>query len=232
MTFRAAVVAACAAVTLWASPGAHATVVRGSTAASLRRLRRGGEPTPDEPGLFGPPFRIPLVDAGTGAEVAEVQMRLAITPAEQHHGLMFIKSLPDSDGMLFLYSKPQQRVLWMKNTYVPLEAAWFTQDATLREVHHLYPLDLTYRWTNRDDITMGLELPEGFFEKRKITQPAESLRLDTKALRMALLARGVDPATYLGAVSAMPDDEKVSLANSPVLRGGGGATRSAADNMQ
>merc|ERR1719330_624123 len=138
------------------------------------------EPTPDETGLFGPPFDVPLKRIGTGETEAQVQMRLAITPPEQHHGLMFRTHLAETDGMLFLYKSPSKRVLWMKNTLIPLEAAWFTRDGVLQEVQHLYPNDLTYRYSDRNDITMGLEVAEGFFEKRSLADAVsqKELRLD------------------------------------------------------
>uniref|UniRef100_A0A7S4VXQ0 Uncharacterized protein n=1 Tax=Alexandrium monilatum TaxID=311494 RepID=A0A7S4VXQ0_9DINO len=53
------------------------------------------EPTPDEAGLFGPPFKVPLLRVDTGDVAADVQMQLAVTPAEQHHGLMFRRSLQE-----------------------------------------------------------------------------------------------------------------------------------------
>jgi len=154
------------------------------------------EPTEDEKGLFGPPFAVPLLEVKTGAVAAQIQMRLAVTPPEQHHGLMFIKDLPEDSGMLFLYPTAQKRVLWMKNTYVALDAAWFTQDLVLREVHNLVPLDLTYRWSDRSDIQMGLEMPGGWFAKHNLSP--ENLKIDEQALKSALVSRGFDPAYFLG----------------------------------
>mmetsp|Transcript_61799 Transcript_61799/g.180608 ORF Transcript_61799/g.180608 Transcript_61799/m.180608 type:complete len:229 (+) Transcript_61799:78-764(+) len=153
------------------------------------------EPTPDTAGLFGPPFKIPLLSVDTGEVAAEVQMQLALTPAEQHHGLMFRRSLADESGMLFLYTRPSRRVLWMKNTLVPLDAAWFTSDGVLREVQHLLPLDLTYRWSDREDVSMGLETPQGYFQKHGFTPG--SLKLDLAALSAALLERGFNPKEFL-----------------------------------
>lgn len=154
-------------------------------------------PTANEAGLFGPPFQVPLLFQANGSVAAAVSMQLAVTPPEQHHGLMFIKDLPEGTGMLFLYTNPARRVLWMKNTYVALDAAWFTKDLTLQEVHHMPPLDLTYRWSDREDIVMGLEMPEGWFDRHNLTPG--TLRLDRQALSDAIHARGFDPTSYLGA---------------------------------
>merc|ERR1719330_460091 len=157
------------------------------------------EPTPDETGLFGPSFDVPLKRIETGDTVAQVQMRLAITPPEQHHGLMFRTALADSEGMLFLYQEPSRRVLWMKNTLIPLEAAWFTRDGMLQEVQHLYSNDLTYRWSGRADITFGLEVSEGFFEQHQLSDMVAKggLRLNMQALSSAINSRGFNSALYL-----------------------------------
>lgn len=195
---RAAVVAALSYVSVWSAlPGAVAV----SAAGLARRARSAAaghyEPTEDEAGLFGSPFKIPLLKDSDGSVAAEVQMRLALTPAEHQHGLMFRKSLGQDEGMLFLYTTPQKRVLWMKNTYVPLEAAWLAQDGELREVQHLKALDLTYRYSQHEDISMGLELPEGFFERNNLPDQGHGLHVDTEALASALASRGADVATYL-----------------------------------
>jgi len=164
---------------------------------SLSRVKQEPEPSPDDTGLFGPSFKIPLLQAGGDQVAADLRVRLAVTPPEQHHGLMFKSHMEADEGMLFLYTNPQQRVLWMKNTHVPLDAAWFTNDGVIREVAHLKPLDLTYRWTDRDDIVMGLELPGGFFERNRLN--ATTLHIDKKALSAALKSRGFDPLPYIEA---------------------------------
>mmetsp|Transcript_89097 Transcript_89097/g.236713 ORF Transcript_89097/g.236713 Transcript_89097/m.236713 type:complete len:210 (-) Transcript_89097:124-753(-) len=188
-----------AAVLAICFPTASAALVADGT-SYLRRSNRSSdakdpEPTPDEAGLFGPPFNIPLLWVGTGKPAGEVQMQLAILPAEEHHGLMFRRSLAEDYGMMFLYTAPGQRVLWMKNTYVPLDAAWFTNDGVLREVHHLHPLDLTYRWTDREDISMGLETRQGYFEEHGYKPGA--VKVDLDALSAAIMKRGYYPGQFV-----------------------------------
>mmetsp|Transcript_56859 Transcript_56859/g.122980 ORF Transcript_56859/g.122980 Transcript_56859/m.122980 type:complete len:189 (-) Transcript_56859:132-698(-) len=171
----------------------------GASWKSLRQRAARGEslPSPDEKGLFGPSFEVSLLEADSDKVAANLKLRLAVSEQEQHHGLMFRQSLDEDEAMLFLYREPAKRVLWMQNTYVPLEAAWFTGDGVLQEVQHLIPLDLTYRWSGREDIVMGLEVPEGFFESHGLRTDG-ALRLDFHALRRALRVRGYEPIDYLG----------------------------------
>ncbi len=43
-------------------------------------------------------------------------------------GLMFRKAMPQSDGMLFDFGRPQDIAMWMKNTYLPLDMLFIGQD--------------------------------------------------------------------------------------------------------
>lgn len=45
----------------------------------------------------------------------------AQTPHELALGLMYRKSMPLNQGMIFLFPKPLQTAFWMKNTYIPLD---------------------------------------------------------------------------------------------------------------
>lgn len=49
---------------------------------------------------------------------------LALTPAQQQHGLMFRRKAP-LDGMLFVFPEDTSGGFWMKNTLVPLTIVFF-----------------------------------------------------------------------------------------------------------
>ena len=48
-------------------------------------------------------------------------VELAKTSVERQKGLMFRNDLDTYEGMMFLYSKPQQVAMWMKNTPLSLD---------------------------------------------------------------------------------------------------------------
>jgi len=56
-------------------------------------------------------------DSGDHSYTVEV----ATTLGEQAKGLMFRRSLPQSQGMIFLYDPPREIGMWMRNTYIPLD---------------------------------------------------------------------------------------------------------------
>lgn len=140
--------------------------------------------------LFGEYVDIPLVRGDEGEVAAVVHARLAISNAEHQRGLMYLETLADDEGMFFVYQDaPKQRVLWMKNTYVPLEAVWFTQDSSVQEVQHLIPHDLTYRWSARHDISLGLEVRDGFFQKHGLPKDGLGIKLNGTVFELALKRR-------------------------------------------
>lgn len=46
---------------------------------------------------------------------------LAISPEQQAQGLMHVETMPENEGMLFVYQEPTLVKFWMKNTLIPLD---------------------------------------------------------------------------------------------------------------
>lgn len=49
----------------------------------------------------------------------------------RERGLMFIKSLPADQGMLFLFEQPRYAAFWMKNTYLSLDIVFIGPDGVV-----------------------------------------------------------------------------------------------------
>ena len=60
---------------------------------------------------------------------------LATTYAEQQHGLMFRKHLPDGHGMLFDYHHEQPVAMWMRDVPIPLDMIFIRADGSIFRVH-------------------------------------------------------------------------------------------------
>ncbi|MDE2295621.1 MAG: DUF192 domain-containing protein [Gammaproteobacteria bacterium] len=54
-------------------------------------------------------------------QVIDFRIWIANTPQRAEQGLMFVRDLAAHDGMLFPFPQEQPVVMWMKNTYVPLD---------------------------------------------------------------------------------------------------------------
>jgi uncharacterized membrane protein (UPF0127 family) len=58
---------------------------------------------------------------------------------EQALGLMFRDSMPDDQGMLFIFGNEAPRSFWMKNTRIPLDIIYFSSELKLVSVANAKP---------------------------------------------------------------------------------------------
>ena len=56
------------------------------------------------------------------------QIELATDDAQREQGLMFRQNMAPDAGMLFLYGASQPVVMWMENTYIPLDMLFIAAD--------------------------------------------------------------------------------------------------------
>jgi uncharacterized membrane protein (UPF0127 family) len=50
-----------------------------------------------------------------------LNIKIADNDSARMKGLMFVKNLPENEGMLFIMEDEAQVNMWMKNTYIPLD---------------------------------------------------------------------------------------------------------------
>ncbi|MDX5592837.1 DUF192 domain-containing protein [Pseudovibrio sp. SPO723] len=62
-------------------------------------------------------------------------VELAETPEARGKGLMYRKSLPENHGMLFIFERTRDQLFWMKNTPLPLDIIFLTDDWRVHHVH-------------------------------------------------------------------------------------------------
>jgi uncharacterized protein len=109
-----------------------------------------------------------------GRDPISVPVEVARTAPERSRGLMFRVSLPENEGMLFLFERPDQLTFWMRNTLIPLDMI-FIEDAmkvlgvvenaeprtdTGRSVPGLsqYVLEMNGGWAQRHGIEAGTKV--------------------------------------------------------------------------
>ena len=108
---------------------------------------------------------LPSVELKVGHHV--VQAELASTHEQHEKGLMQRPSLPDNTGMLFVFDRPQAVCFWMKNTWIPLTAAFMLDDGTVSQLAHMTP-NSEQAHCSRIPVRYVLEVNQGWFEIRRL----------------------------------------------------------------
>lgn len=102
--------------------------------------------------------------------VHEFKIKLAVTPEQQERGLMFVNDMPDDEGMLFLFKESGPKSFWMKNTFLPLDMIFISDDGTIEHIAaNAKPLSLDPVDSESDALAV-LEVNGGLCERMGIKE--------------------------------------------------------------
>lgn len=66
----------------------------------------------------------------------ELSVKRAVTEEEKIRGLCCRDSLPENEGMLFVYEKEGDYGFWMKDTLIPLDIIWINAQKKVVHIEH------------------------------------------------------------------------------------------------
>jgi len=112
-----------------------------------------------------PQLNLPRVSLGAGMHQIDVQ--LALTPDQRQVGLMHRAEMPQHEGMLFMFEEPAQQCFWMKNTLLPLTAAFVADNGTIVNLVDMKP-QTTDSHCSAKPVRFVLEMNQGWFARRAI----------------------------------------------------------------
>ncbi len=73
----------------------------------------------------------------------QVEMELALTPAQREQGLMGREALADDRGMLFVLPDrepyPAEVSFWMKNCLIPIDLIYISREGIITAIHEMQP---------------------------------------------------------------------------------------------
>ncbi|OPY05917.1 MAG: hypothetical protein A4E67_01722 [Syntrophaceae bacterium PtaB.Bin038] len=95
-------------------------------------------------------------------------VEVADTLEKQERGLMFRRSLPDNEGMLFIYKEPIEMSFWMRNTFLPLDIAFIGADGRILNIHQARPLDDSVLYRSAGAAKYVIETNQGWFSRHGI----------------------------------------------------------------
>ena len=101
------------------------------------------------------------------AGMHRLDVQVAATPEQRQIGLMFRKEMPQHEGMIFIFDQPAQQCFWMKNTLLPLSAAFIADDGTIVNIEDMKPLVLDSHCSAKP-VRYVLEMNKGWFAKKGV----------------------------------------------------------------
>jgi uncharacterized membrane protein (UPF0127 family) len=115
--------------------------------------------------------RFPTVTLTAGMHV--IKAEVAANDAERQQGLMFREKMGSNEGMVFLFDRPAEVCMWMKNTLIPLSVAFLDEKGKIINIEDMQP-QTTDSHCTRKPARYALEMNLGWFRQKNI-KPGTSI---------------------------------------------------------
>lgn len=108
---------------------------------------------------------LPLVTLAIGKH--RLQAEVAATDESRSLGLMHRRMMPESRGMLFVFTDAARHGMWMMNTHLPLSVAFIDDEGVIINIEDMQPHTRNSHHAARP-ARYALEMNLGWFAKRGI----------------------------------------------------------------
>ena len=96
-----------------------------------------------------------------------IDTQLATQPEQRQIGLMHRTAMPQHEGMLFVFEQPAVQCFWMRNTLIPLTAAFVADDGSIVNLADMQPMSEQSHCSARA-VPYVLEMRQGWFKRNRI----------------------------------------------------------------
>lgn len=112
-----------------------------------------------------PQTQLPRMTLNAGMHL--IQAQVAQNFEQRQIGLMWRKEMPQNEGMLFVFEQAAVQCFWMRNTLLPLTAAFVADDGTIVNLADMKPQS-DESHCSKKPVRFVLEMNQGWFAKRNI----------------------------------------------------------------
>ena len=102
-----------------------------------------------------------------GARMYRITAQVALTPEQRQIGLMYRDTMPLQEGMLFVFERAEKQCFWMKNTKLPLTAAFVADAGTIVNLAYMKPMTEDSH-CSKQPVRFVLEMNQGWFAAKGI----------------------------------------------------------------
>lgn len=123
--------------------------------------------TPAAP-AFSKEGELYFISKATGDTMQHIDIELARTDEERATGLMYRRSMEETQGMLFIFDEPAQQSFYMKNTYLSLDIVYVDGNKEIVSIQkYATPLSEESLPSYKDAMYV-VEVMAGFIDRHKI----------------------------------------------------------------
>jgi hypothetical protein len=113
-----------------------------------------------------------------------IKLEVAASTEEIERGLMFRTSMPEDQGMVFLFRPSQKVTFWMYHTLIPLDML-FVRSGKIEKILHDVPICKSEKETDCPTYPSGTEVTEvvelnAGYAKRHNLKEGEKIEIDLK----------------------------------------------------
>lgn len=120
-------------------------------------------------GPAGPRFtrqgELQFIERESGKEIKSIDIEVKRSPEERNTGMMWRRSMEDSQGMLFIMDRPEPQSFWMRNTYIPLDIIFVDENLKVLNIRANAQPQTLESQPSIGDALYVVEVVGGFCEK-------------------------------------------------------------------